>query len=212
MSWGEVFKINSNLKKPLNEQLRDMTFQPVRVITETGTYTPEKSGLYKVICVGAGYNGEVVGSSHIAGGGGGGVAIKTLELNASTSYNVTVNGQASFNAILTATAGVRHDSDDISKGGTASGGDFNFTGEAGAKTSYRANTSNRGGSVGVVISGLNRQHSFTHSNGLFHVDGDCILNYGGGGSASAVSDTSSTRHSTDGHPAAVIIIPLEMEV
>ena len=48
MSWGEVFKINKNMKRALNEQLRDLKFQEVKIITSTGTYTPTKTGLYKV--------------------------------------------------------------------------------------------------------------------------------------------------------------------
>ena len=57
MSWGEVGRLNNNFKKPLNEQMRDMQYKPLRIITSTTTYKPEKTGLYKIICVGAGGDG-----------------------------------------------------------------------------------------------------------------------------------------------------------
>lgn len=216
MSWGEVFKINKNMKRSLDEQLRDMKFQPIRVITATGTYTPEKTGLYKVICVGAGGKGVVVesGGSYMGGGGGGGVAIKTLRLVKSTSYNITIGTTASFSNTLTATAGsspmVVSGVETPGKGGTATGGDNNFTGESGEfYVNDYANYTCRGGSVGVMISDLSRHHFSYNSNGMLHTMGDSLLEYGGGGAAS--KSAGNIVGVSNGHPAAVIIIPLEME-
>lgn len=213
MSWGEVYKINSNMNRAINEQLRDMMFRPLRIITTTGTYTPEKTGLYQVICVGSGGDGNVwdSGNHYSAGGGGGGVAIKTIRLESTTSYNVTVSTTASFGNILSATSGA---GGSTPTGGTASGGDYNFTGETGAKGSLKNDvyTVSRGGSVGVVISGLSRQISYTTTSGTFHIYGEGILQYGGGGAATGSYNSGEDKWVEDaGQPAAVIIIPLEME-
>lgn len=227
MSWGETYKINSNMKKPLNEQLRDLKFQPVRIITTTGTYTPEKNGIYKVICVGAGGNGAAYcrdNNYRAASGGGGGVAIKTLNLLKSSTYNVTVGTTASFSYgsnSLSATAGSNaaagSGSASVGTGGTASGGDYNYTGTNGNK-----DESNRAiiqpGSVGVCISDLfcSKSAWVTVAGGSWELKyGDSILGYGGSGngfvcyySTVAAEQGSSI---TNGLPAAVIIIPLEME-
>ena len=115
MSWAEVFKINKNMKRALNEQIRDLKCNPMRVITTTQSFTPEKTGLYKVICVGAGadsygnttsYSSDMIAEA----GSGGGVALKTIKLYSSKSYNVTVSTTASFaydSTALTATPGVK---------------------------------------------------------------------------------------------------------
>jgi hypothetical protein len=186
------------------------------VITENVTFKPEKTGTYKVICVGAGSNGRYIGST-LCGGSGGGVAIKTIRLVSTTTYNVTVNdGNASFSNILSATTGtiatqtggvINH-----SAGGTASGGDYNFTGLKGSENSGGKNKNSRGGSVGVTIADLSRWYSYTAPNGMNHVDGDCLLKYGGGGGVSWGSDTSTAGvFESNGYGAAVIIVPLEME-
>ena len=234
MGWSEVFKINSNLKKPLNKQIQDMKFQPVRVITATGTYTPEKTGLYKIICVGAGGNGYCGNSSYYGGasGGGGGVAIKTMTLSSSTNYSVTVNtGTASFaysGGAITALPGGTPTSiyitpDAIGVGGTASGGDYNFTGEDGSYTGKNiADIAPRPGSVGVFISDLSKPsyvvgHTFSSSyTGVPTIEyqyGGSILGYGGGGTGASyyVSSTNRGSHSKSGQPAAVIIVPMELE-
>ena len=227
MSWAEVFKINSNMKRPLNEQLRDMKFRPMRIITATGTYTPEKTGKYMVICVGAGGEGSARATStsqYGSSGGGGGVAVKTLTLSKSTAYNVTVGTTASFtfnaSTIITATSG-NSSSSTGGTGGTASGGDSNYTGTSGSSTSYDF-TAPMGGSVGVAISELTRSPApvfttLTYESGestpvtLQH--GDCILNYGGGGTGAYMYNGSSDSqtYKTTGKSAAVIIVPLEME-
>lgn len=220
MSWAEVFKINSNMKKPLNEHLRDMKFQSVRIITATGTFTPEKTGLYKVICVGAGGDGDTT-SNYVAAGGGGGVAIKTLRLLSTKSYNVTVSSTASFthdNGSITATAGADGNTSALSSdggaGGTASGGDYNYTGSNG-DDDRGYDTIPLPGSVGVYISDLSRQKSVTRVYGESAIEipyGDNLLGYGGGACGVAMGSPSSTnRIYLTGQPAAIIIVPLELE-
>lgn len=226
MSWGEVCKINNNMKKSLNEQMRDMKFQPVRIITETGTYKPEKTGLYKIICVGAGGNGGYKNNSSNyggAGGGGGGVAIKTMKLSSSVNYSVTVGTTASFaysGGAITATSGVAPTETNVAtgEGGTASGGDYNFKGTLGGCTGNKVEyIAPKPGSVGVFISGLSQtSHSISHFLNDILVEypyGDSILGYGGGGSGAGywTSSSNSGGHSKNGQPAAVIIIPIEME-
>lgn len=222
MSWTKVFKINKNMKRSLDEQMRDLKFQPIRIITQSTTYTPEKTGLYKVICIGAGGNGSYNDSFNnysASGGSSGSVAIKTLKLTKSTSYNVTVSTTSSFSTELTAT----------SSGGTATGGDYNFNGVAGGYTTSDGNPV-KGGSVGVAISDL-----FTIGTSSIVIDftsdsdytdrkmlqyelfyGDSLLGYGGGGGAVVYDSGPSTTRVMDGRklnglPAAVLIIPLEME-
>ena len=229
MSWAEIFKINTNMKRPLNEQLRDMNFRPMRIITSTGTYTPEKTGKYMVICVGAGGDGigkATSASQYGCSGGGGGVAIKTLTLSKSTAYNVTVGTTASFtfnaSTIITATSGSSGSSSAGGTGGTASGGDSNYAGTSGSTTTswYKAPT---GGSVGVAISELTCSPApvFTTltrkdtgvSTPVTLQYGDSILYYGGGGTGAHFYNGSSDSQTfnTTGKPAAVIIVPLEME-
>lgn len=222
MSWAEVLKINNNTKKALNEQLRDMKFQPMRVITSSTTYTPEKTGIYKVICVGQGGDGYATTSSssyHACGGAAGGVAIKTLELSSSQTYNVTVNATASFGSIMTATAGTSSSSGGV--GGTATGGDYNFSGSKGVETnSQSANKPANGGSVGVYIGDLSRvyfdHHTFSaaaEASNFTLMYGESILQYGGGAPGVIYRDSASSRlgYEATGLSAAVIIIPLEME-
>ena len=239
MSWGEVGKINNNYKRALNEQMRDLKFQEMRIITSTGTYTPPKTGLYKVICVGAGGDGGCGTASNTYGGGGGaggGVAIKTLKLSASSSYSVTVSTTASFvydsNTILTATSGGGGSYYQASTGGTASGGDSNYVGTSGDYTGKTVEyIAPAPGGVSVFLSGLYMKPS-PEINSL-PVDasiggvktisfpyGDCILNFGGGGTGAACYYNQSTTgtnnyntayHATSGKPAAIIIVPLEME-
>lgn len=215
MSWAETMKINNNLKKTLNEQMREARFLPLRIITATGTFTPEKTGIYKVICVGAGGDGEATTNSGVASGGGGGVAIKTLRLFSTTTYNVTVSSStASFaydSTALTATSGDNGDtSDGGGDGGTASGGDVNYAGVAGKRVTTASNVP-LAGSVGVFISELTiRKHIFAPvSTSVFELPyGDSILGYGGGGTGVRFDGKA---RAIDGLPAAVIIIPLEME-
>ena len=225
MSWGEVYKINSNMKKPLNEQLRDFEFQPVRIITTTGTYTPEKNGTYRVICVGAGGNGASYANgtnNRAASGGGGGVAIKTLKLLKSSTYNVTIGTTASFSYdsnSLTATAGSNADAGGgsaiVGKGGTASGGDYNYPGTSGS-TSEADRAIIQPGSVGVYIGCLSQSKTawaVVNGNVAELRYGDSILGYGGSGNGFSDGPASSSygKAETAGLPAAVIIIPLEME-
>lgn len=222
MSWGEVFKINKNMKRSLDEQMRDLKFQPIRIITQSTTYTPEKTGLYKVICIGAGGDGYFNDSSNnysAAGGASGGVAIKTIKLTKATSYNVTVSTTASFSNELTATSGGSSSSGGT--GGTATGGDYNFAGKSGGSSNSKT-ASVKGGSIGVAISDLFTIGETLSGFGYDSSDllqmynlryGDNLLGYGGGGGAALYrnSDTYVDGVRLNGLPAAVLIIPIEME-
>jgi hypothetical protein len=215
MSWAEIFKINNNMKKTLNEQMREARFLPIRIITTTGKFTPEKTGIYKVICVGAGGDGYP-SPTQVSAGGGGGVAIKTLRLLSTTSYNVTVNDAASsfaYNSTaLTASSGEDGDKNESGGGGSASGGDSNYVGTSGAAMTYTSTVSPMAGSVGVYLSELTTigKHEVFGTSGYFAdlLYGESILGYGGGGTAVRFG---STPYYLAGLPGAVIIIPLEME-
>ena len=226
MSWSQVFKINKNMKRALNEQIRDLKCTPIRVITTTGTYTPEKTGLYKIICVGAGGTGSCTDTSessannvYASSGGGGGVAIITQHLLSSQSYSVTVSTTASFSNIVSATGG---ESKSISGvGGTASGGDYNFAGVRGTGSAGGVDVGRNGGGVGVYLTELSRDSVFVKyftalSPSVSLKYGQNILGFGGGGPATVYKTGTTGSPSYEGNcvpglPAAVIIIPLEME-
>lgn len=197
----------------VKSRLEEMKFQPMRVITSTTTFTPEKTGKYKVICVGKGGNGSSYASTTSVGGGAGGVSIKTLELSSATSYSITISTTgASFSNILSAVGGSNADGTTIGTGGTASGGDYNYTGGNGSKTNSSAIISANGGSVGVYLSELSRLMStvipnpYTTNDVIIGWYGSSILNYGAGAPGSV--SNSGGGPSIQGLPACVIIIQL----
>lgn len=242
MSWAEVFKINKNMKRALNEQIQDLQYQEMKIITANGTYKPEKTGLYKVICVGAGGDGylwtKLSSQLTISSGGGGGVAIKTLHLSANTNYTVTVGTTASFvydtNTILTATAGSNGNANTGGEGGVASGGDKNYTGTSGVAIGQTSSVPSPGG-VGVCLSGMSPKPAPAIATVAMYVSGstsvpnhtrvisldygNSILGYGGGGTGVAGNiftiltgaKNEGDYFKTNGRPASIIIVPLEME-
>lgn len=232
MSWSEVYKINSNMKRSLNKQLNDLKFQEIKIITSSGTYTPAKTGLYKVICVGAGGNGSYraeLSSSTVGAGGGGGVAISNLSLFSNRSYAVTINREATFvynsEITLNATGGSHSINGQVGAGGTASGGDNNYTGTAGEKLELK-NVVPQAGGVSVYISELSQTpppifgslESKESDGGIYVFSlnyGECLLGFGGGGTATSClrsnASESYNKTSSSGRPAAVIIVPLELE-
>lgn len=228
MSWAKVFKINKNMKRSLDEQLQDMKFQPIRVITTNTTYVAEKTGVYKVICVGKGGDGygnvNSGNDSQAWSGGGGGVAIKTLRMTKGDSCNVTVGTTASFvtgSISISATAGDEGDwNAGTVVGGSGTGGDHNYTGENGAYTSEKYKCP-IGGSVGVYISDLYQRMtgSMTLATDdsrdvpvtIMYTMGGSILGFGGGGTSGTYIEYGKGGINVEGLPAAVLIIPIEME-
>lgn len=220
MGWGELFKINSNRKKAFNEILYKQKCNPIRVISQTGEYSPEKTGTYRVICVGAGGDGYInrgQTTRYYSGGGGGGIAIKDIRLSRGSKYNVTVSTTASFSNILTATAGTtaNYASSKFtpSVGGTGSGGTYNYSGKAGTHQAVSSDSGmGQGGSVGAMLTDLYRQHMFTDVNANVLYYGGSVLRYGGGAPASNTRfDSVYEDICPKGFPAAILIIPLEME-
>ena len=199
MSIGELaLLVNDNFDKPLNQQIREMQYIGSYVFTSSTTFTPDKSGYYKVIVVGAGGAHDRVGSAGnycYASGGAGGVAIKNMHLLSTREYTIDIeSGNSTFNGNLVATAGGDGKAFSTSSatggaGGTASGGDFNYDGLQGTTS---VNNPPNGGSVGVFIPGLMLPYSTETGLG--------ILGYGIGGTSGAAAGG-----------AAIIIIPLELE-
>lgn len=102
--WKELKKVvNSNLSKPLNEQLIDREFYEGQLITSSTTWTVPKTGVYKIICVGAGEDGS---SSH-GGGASGGVTVEKAKLTEGDSYSITIGNNALFGTLCSATGASR---------------------------------------------------------------------------------------------------------
>ena len=206
--------VNDNFNKPLNAQMRDLAYNGSYLITSSIDFSPDKSGLYKVICVGRGGDSDSGGYTSSYHGGAGGVAIKTMHLNSSETYPIVVaSNKSSFNDTIIANCGGNgfHDSSGYYKygeGGTAVGGDFNYTG-----TSGEVVPDGKGADVGVFIPGLMQapemvivKFSSTSSSNSSYIirSGYGILGYGGGqgqkGLDSGISEGG-----------CVLIIPLELE-
>lgn len=160
--------------------------------TSSGTFTPTKTGTYKVTVVGGGGQGGGNGSSYHAGGGGGACAIKFLTLTAGVNYTVTIGAggtsqsnqnsagssgsDSSFagSGITTITAGGGGGGSTQGvggAGGSASNGDININGGKGSGTS-----TNSLGTSGAAGAGLTRGGSSP-----FGTEGDQSTTPGGYG-------------------------------
>lgn len=210
MSWGEVYKINSNMNLSLNEQIRQLAFSGAYLFTQSASFKPDKSGHYKVIVVGSG-----AGYAYNYLGGSGGVGISTLQLNRSASYTIEIDtdGNASFNSAITATKGSSKgsSSSSVASGGTSSGADFNYNGLDGAYYSLTKGSVYNGTDVGVFVPELSRCSTNTVSfDGEPYTvsSGNGILTYGAGGGY--VYATSSNTYKQPSGGACVLIIPLEL--
>lgn len=199
--------VNDNFTVPLNRQMRDNRFLPARIIESTQDFVVERSGWYKIICVGAGGDSYLTVNTKYTGGAGG-VSISTKHLNSGESIQVSFdNGSVSVPQYgMTASVGEDAKISRGGYGGTASGGDDNYTGQNGKKASDASN--NNGAGVGVYIPELNIQNieSVTTEDGVETVGlGFNILGYGRSATiASSYGADESTRGGS-----ACIIIPLE---
>lgn len=202
MSLAELgMVVNSNFAKPLNEQARDMKYCGAYVIESSRAFKPDKSGWYKVIAVGASGT-PAHGSSYRSTGGAGGVAIKTIRLDANNEYSVSfASGTVSFDGLVQATKGGDGTRNNGGSGGSADGGDLNYYGNSGSVQSTNTGRLN-GASVGVYIPELMRREEKET------VSGYGILGYGASG---GVVDTVDDSYEGTAQKAAVIIIPLELE-
>lgn len=157
MSWAEVYKINNNFSKSLNEQMRENRFMGAYLFTSSATWTVPQNGWYKVVCVGkpgttsSSFSSSNVSNFNVNIGGAGGVAIKNYEFTKNANYPITINGaQSTFNVTLIANAGNSNGT-----GGTASGGDYNYQGTSGGSETTYVNSSHvaefNGADVGIYI-------------------------------------------------------------
>ncbi|WP_206460482.1 hypothetical protein [Anaerovorax sp. IOR16] len=168
MSWAEVKKINSNIKKTITEQIQSMSTQSI-LATKNETFIVPISGNYRITCIGRGGNGasgkkatalsgKRTTDQHTAsggeGGGGGGAAQSVIHLEAGQNIVITVNDAvSSFGNLLTATAGANATETSIGVGGTASGGNvFNSNGANGGE--HASTLGGNGGTAGF-IDGIN---------------------------------------------------------
>ena len=216
MSWAEVKKINDNVKRPLNKQIRDSLYKGIQIITKSTTWKASRDGYYKIIVVGSGGATGTTNSGlsptyhHIATGGGGGVAIKTLYTTTENSHTITISADASFDSITAYCGGSGNAYSSVpGAGGTASGGDENYTGLSGK---YQRETSNywdshflHGGDVGVMIPEFITSGVLYHAylNGSIATITTNLMGYGLAGSYGGVESYAKG--------ACVIIIPLELE-
>ena len=140
MSISELSMIvNDNFDVPLNQQIRNNRFLPARIITQTTDWVVERSGWYKIICVGAGGHSDFnddYGEPYYSGtGGSGGVAIKTKHFVSGETVLVEINGADCNCEGISAGGGgdadVNEDPYHGGTGGIATGGDENYPGNAG---------------------------------------------------------------------------------
>ena len=194
--------VNDNFDKPLNHQIRELTYSGSYLITASQMFTPDASGWYKIIVVSRGGN-----SIYGKGGASGAVSIKTLHLDKHLSYEITIdndnstNAYTSFQDIICYNA-TNSSSSSYGNAGTAIGGDFNYNG-------YVANTI-QGKDVGVFIPQLmkaTKLTAFEDSEFFDIVSGDGILGYGGGQTQYSTANLSKTENKGG----CVLIIPIEIE-
>lgn len=213
MSISEIaMLVNDNFNKPLNVQMRELSYVGAYLFENSTTFTPDNSGWYKIIVVGAGGDGDVdygtANNYYGASGGSGGVAIKTMHLLKEQSYQVEVsNSQSSFDGTIVATAGTdgyasvstRRPGDR----GIAIGGDFNYNGQDGA-TDINATAEPR--NVSVYIPGLMEKTQKIYTSDIYGATytGYGILAHGASGGSDRYTEVS-------GQPGCVLIIPLEIE-
>ena len=239
MRWAEVSKINNNMKRPLNEQIRDNRFMGSYLFTTaydpnnfksvTFTWTVEKAGYYKVIVVGAPGTTDYA-SSACRIGGAGGVAIKTFSFAKSSTHTIVFEKETNntyistvkFDTDLYATAGTRtsgNTSATQGKGGMGYGGDFNYKGEDGIW--WTTTKKHIGASVGVFIPGLsetvtcNSTHftsTYAYNTGTTATIQETTVESGSGIFGYGASSGINSEAVLAGKDAGcVLIIPLELE-
>lgn len=172
--------VNDNFTKPLNQQIRDYSLMPMWLFTASTTFTPTKTGIYRIICVGAGGQGGSTisgGSGNKGGGGAGGIVIGIKSLNKDTSYNITVSNNASFGNLMTAYAGgnATYSREVIpGTGGSGSGDDC---------TIYPGNNGStyKGGDVGIFSLGMVGFGGAGYSDSRSSGQGGGGGGFGGGG-------------------------------
>lgn len=204
MSIGELaLLVNDNFDKPLNQQLREISYVGAYLFTNSATFRPDTDGIYKIIVVGAG--GETyVSDSYCSTGGAGGVAIKTMQLYSSQLYDVVCNRSlSSFNGDIIGNAGKDGDRRVTALGGSASGGDMNFKGNDGTEA---AASNIVGASVGVfIVELMERLSAVDTDDSGYPVNVHTGYGILGHGASSEVA----SRVSMDANGGCVLVIPLE---
>ena len=211
--WKEIkTSINNNLSKPLNVQARELSFAGSYVFESSKTFTPDKSGWYKVIVVGAGGNHDLYmpqNTYYVRTGGSGGVCISTLKLLSTEKYEITISGNSASFENMTANRGGNASQNSAGSGGTASGGEFNYPGLAGDYVNSQV--TRNGKDVGVFIPSLMERNTAMVASGeyggIVAYSGYGIL---GHGASSGVAFSGSYNAVTEAQSGCVIIIPLEI--
>lgn len=212
MSISEIaMLVNDNFNKSLNVQMRELAFNPMYLITSGTSFTPEKSGWYRIICVGKSGGGSF-SSSKQYGGGSAGVSISTMRLDSSITYPMTISTSpttaSSFDGTMMAYGGGNATASAYGDGGTATGGDYNYNGKSGAEMTEDSLYSIQGADVGVVISGLYDIIGSAHSGKYSAYTGRGICGYGGGQGGMGGDTIISSSIKPTG---CILIIPLELE-
>lgn len=219
MNWVDIYKTL--------EIVRNNLFNDIYVTEESTTYTAPKNGYYKIICVGAGGDSEVLGWTNnkprCTSGSGGGVAIKTKRLSKGTNLSITItestpsaNGGASCDGMFAGNGGKSGQTGKIVYGGTATGGDENYDGQSNEYSDSKNPGIVNGGSVGCFFYGITMRDTaslYNTDNGTVY-GGFGILGHGGGGGCVANYNANASERMTyayvKGQPAGVIIIPLPL--
>ena len=130
----------------------------VNRFTANGQFTVPATGTYRITAIGPGgdggnsyYNSSNGYRNSGGGGGSGGVAVLTAALSKGEVYPVTVStAQCSFGSLISATTGKAGDYTPGGAGGTAAGGDTNFSGNYGENGKAEMNAVSGGGGAGYT--------------------------------------------------------------
>lgn len=223
---SNLVQLSASSKLPAvdGSQLTSLPTLQKSIFTSSGTFTPTKTGTYKITVVGSGGGGggnTALGDSHAGGGGAGATGIGWQTLTASTGYTVTVGtggaggantggtggtGPASSFAgtsTITANGGVGgvgvsagSTSGSGGGGGTATNGDINIQGGDG-ESGAGGSSAYGGGQGGASFMGGG-------SRCLVTGQGQNGNTYGAGGAGSGFGTDAAAHVGGNGSPGVVI--------
>ena len=181
--------------------------------TSSGTFTKASytdAKQFIVTAIGPGGDGGIAssggGGNTGGGGGGGGVAVKRfVPADIAASITITINASSATFAHTTAVVGntgADASSDNGGAGGTATGGDQNYTGQAGGNGRNSVSAENADGAVGGSTW---NGYGNGGAGGMRTSDARNGHGYGGGGGGAGINNSGIAGNEGTGAGGAVII-------